>query len=339
MKYDFITIGGTTRDISFFTDQGILIKNPNPKDVLRQELLAFEYGAKIKVNNFHYSYGGGSANTAVCLRNFGFQTACLTTVGDDENGKKIIENLEKRKIKKNLVKTIKKEESGSSFILVAPSGERIIFSQRGSNHRLKIDNQDLNELKRSRNVYIASLAGDWYNNLRKIFTVAKDNGQKVFWNPGMTQLLSGPKKIGSFIKKVTVLAINKDEALQLIHETDVFKEKGDRYFNNSNNLIKEIYKFGPKIAIMTLGPKGVIAYDGHKIYRRHIIKERKRVDTTGIGDIFNSSFAAGYILYEGDIDKAFDLALRNAASKVGYLGAQNGLLSINKDGKLIKSNN
>jgi sugar/nucleoside kinase (ribokinase family) len=332
MKYDFITLGGTTRDISFFTDEGILIKNPNKKDVLRQELLAFEYGAKIKVDNFHYSYGGGSANTAVCLTNFGYKTACLTTIGDDENGRKIIENLKNNKVDYSLVKTIRNEESGSSFILVAPSGERIIFSQRGSNHRLKINDQDLKELKKTKNVYIASLAGDWYNNLRKVFTVSHDNGQKVFWNPGMTQLLSGPKKIGQFIKKVTVLAINKDEALQLIHDTDIFQEKGQKYFNNTSNLVKQIYKFGPKVAVITLGAKGVIAYDGERVYRRKIIKEKKRVDTTGIGDAFNSSFAAGYVSSIGDIDKALDLALKNAASKVGHLGAQNGL--INK--KLVK---
>ncbi|MDA3803121.1 MAG: carbohydrate kinase family protein [Patescibacteria group bacterium] len=329
MKYDFITLGGTTRDISFFTNQGILIKNPNHKDVLRKELLAFEYGAKIKVDNFHYAYGGGSANTAVCLSNFGYKTTCLTTTGDDENGRKIIENLKNRGVNSKLVKTIKNEESGSSFILVDPSGERIIFSQRGSNHRLKIDNQDLKEFKKTKNVYIASLAGDWYNNLRKVFTVSHDNGQKVFWNPGMTQLLSGPKKIESFVNKVTVLAINKDEALQLIHDTDIFKEKGQKYFDNTNNLVKHIHKLGPKIAVITLGSKGVIVYDGEKIYRRKIIREKKRVDTTGIGDAFNSSFAAGYVSSNGDIDKALDLALKNAASKVEHLGAQNGLITEN----------
>ncbi len=328
MKYDFITIGGTTRDISFFTREGIFVRNP--KDVLHQELLAFEYGAKIKVNHFHYSYGGGAANTAVCLSNFGFNVACLSTTGDDENGRMIIKNLKERKVNHHLVKRIKDEESGASFILVAPSGERIIFSQRGSNHRLLIDKKDLRELDKAKNVYIASLSGDWYGNLGKIFTVAEDNGQKVFWNPGMTQLLGGPKKIGRFIKKVTVFAINKDEALELIHRSDVFKKKGEKFFKKPENLVKEIYNLGPKIALITLGSKGVIVFDGQKIYRHKIIKEKKRVDTTGIGDIFNSSFAAGYAYYKGNIDKALDIALRNAASKVGHLGAQNGLIKFNK---------
>jgi len=328
MKYDFITVGGTTRDISFFTDQGVLINNQS--DVLRQKLLAFEYGAKIKVNKFYYSYGGGAANAAVCLSNFGFKTACISTVGDDENGRMIIKNLKDRGVYDKLVKTIKGEGSGASFVLVAPAGERIIFSQRGTNFQLEIGKRDLKELDKAKNVYIASLAGDWHGNLRKIFTVAEDNGQKVFWNPGMTQLLSGQKKIGPFIKKVTVLALNKDEALQLMYNSNEFKNLSNDFLNRPESLVKAVYSLGPKVAVITLGSAGVIAYDGVNIYRHKIIKEKKRVDTTGIGDIFNSSFAAGYVMYRGNIEKSIELALKNAASKIGHLGAQNGLIKMKK---------
>lgn len=326
MKYDFITIGGATRDISFFTNEGVLINNS--KDLLRQELLAFEYGAKIKVNKFYYSYGGGAANAAVCLSNFGFKTACISTIGDDENGRMILKNLKEREVESCLMKIKKGEGSGASFILVAPSGERIIFSQRGTNYLLDIDKKDLRELDKAQNVYIASLAGDWYSNLRKIFTVAEDNGQKVFWNPGMTQLLSGYKKISPFIRKVTVLALNKDEALQLIYNSDQFKNLNNDFLNRPENLVKAIYSLGPKVAVITLGSAGVVAYDGAVVYKHKIIKEKKRVDTTGIGDIFNSSFAAGYVMYKADIAKAIGLALKNSASKVGHLGAQNGLIKM-----------
>lgn len=328
MKHDFITIGGATRDISFFTDEGIFIKNP--KDILRQELLAFEYGAKIKVNNFNYSYGGGAANSAVCLANFGFKVSAIMAVGADENGREIIKNLKARGVKTDLLKINKKEGSGTSFILVAPSGERIIFAQRGANNSLKLEAKDLKELDLAKNVYIASLTGAWYKNLEHIFSVAEDNGQKVFWNPGMVQLLSGHQRIGRFIRKVTVLALNKDEALQLLQSSKRLHGFDDKALKNPENLVKAIHLLGAKISVITLGSEGVIAYDGNKLYRKKILKEKKRVDTTGIGDIFNSSFAAGYVIYEGDIDKALKLALKNAAAKVGHLGSQNGLLKFKK---------
>lgn len=142
----------------------------------------------------------------------------------------------------------------------------------------------------------------------------------------MTQLLSGYKRIGRFIRKVTVLALNQDEALQLLHSSKKLNGFDDKALKNPENLARAINLLGAKISIITLGSKGVIAFDGNKMYRKKILKEKKRVDTTGIGDIFNSSFAAGYVMYEGDIEKALDLALKNAASKVGHLGAQNGLM-------------
>lgn len=326
--YDFITIGGTTRDITFFTNQGILINNK--KDILRQNLLAFESGAKIKVDKFYYSYGGGSANAAVCLSNFGLKTACLAPIGDDANGVFIMNNLKDRRVDVSLMQKIKKEESGSSFVLVDPSGERIIFAQRGANTKLNINHKDLAVLKKTKNIYIASLAGDWENNLRKIFSVVGQNGPQVFWNPGMTQYLGGLDKISEYLKKTSVLASNLDEMTQLVVGSNGYKHLKRAFLNRPENLLKIVYGLGPKVVIITLGDQGVIAYDGKKIYRRGIIRKGKIFDTTGVGDIFNSTFAAGFNLFAGDVDKSLQLSLENAAAKVTHLGAQNGLLKFKK---------
>ncbi len=326
MKYDFITIGGTTHDISFFTDQGILINNG--QDILRQKLLAFESGAKIKVDKFHYSFGGGAANAAACLVNFSLKVACLAPVGDDHNGRLIIENLKARKVDTHLMKIIKNEESGSSFILIEPSGERIIFAQRGANNRLVISAEDVSKLKNTKAIYIASLSGKWLENLRKIFSVVTEKGPNVFWNPGMTQLLGGVEKIKPYLAKTTVLACNKDEALGLVLNSREYKNSNHDFLNNTENLIKILHSFGPKLVVITMGSDGVIVYDGKNIYRRDIIKEKKRVDTTGVGDIFNSSFAAGWTLFKSDINKTLQLSLQNAATKVSHIGAQGRLIKI-----------
>ncbi len=186
MIYNFITIGGTTRDISFFTDQGVLIKNR--RDLLRQNVLAFETGAKIKVDKFYYAFGGGAANAAVCLAKLGFRVACLAPIGDDEDGKFIKKNLRQQKVNTNFISVIKGAESGSSFVLISPSGERIIFAQRGANTKLSLSPQHLKLLSSAQNIYIASLAGNWLSELKKIFSVLdQTNAPRVFWNPGTTQ--------------------------------------------------------------------------------------------------------------------------------------------------------
>jgi len=326
MRYDFITVGGATRDISFFTDQGVMIDNK--KDILRQKLLGFESGAKIKVDKFYYSFGGGATNAAACLANFGFKIACLTSVGDDTDASLIIKNLKERNISTRLVKRIRDEESGSSFILIDPSGERIIFAQRGANRNLEITRKDIFYLRNAKHIYISSLSGDWLKNLEKIFSVVSEKGPNVFWNPGMTQLAEGVDKIKKYLQKTTVLACNKDEALALITSSKEFKDTENKELDNAENLAKIIHSFGPKIVVITLGSDGVVVFDGEKIRRYEIIKAAKCVDTTGIGDIFNSSFSAGWTLLHGNIDKAVHLSLQNAAAKVSHIGAQNSLIKI-----------
>jgi len=323
MKYDFIAIGGATRDISFFTNQGVLIDNK--QDILRQKLLGFEYGAKIKVDKFHYSYGGGATNAAICLANFGFKTACLACVGADEDGQMIINNLKVNKINADLMQRNKKIESGESFILVSPGGERIIFGARGANHELSVKNEDIKALKETRSIYLSSLSGSWLKNLQAIFSVVTEKGPKVYWNPGGRQLEGGLKKITPFLKKTRVFSLNKDEAIELVMSSEKHNKLADSYLNNEENLIKIIKSFGPEIVVITMGKDGAIVSDGHNIYRHKIIKEKKQVDTTGVGDVFNSSFAAGLNSYQ-NINKALNLAIRNTAAKIGHLGAQNGLM-------------
>ena len=108
MKYDIITIGGAVEDITFYTNEGMVIDNS--QDILRQRLLAFEYGAKIRVKDAHSTFGGGATNVSVSASRLGFNTACFCAVGDDDRGKKIIENLKNYKVDTRFIQKIKHEK-------------------------------------------------------------------------------------------------------------------------------------------------------------------------------------------------------------------------------------
>lgn len=324
MKYDFITIGGATRDVAFFTDHGFLIDNKDNPFNLNQKLLGFEYGAKIRIDKFINLFGGGAANAAVNFSGLGFKTAALLEVGDDENGRAIIKNLKDRRVATNLVKINKKADSGSSFILITKSAERIIFTTRGANDYLDLDKERLAAISRSKNIYIASLTGSWKKVLQSVF---KTKHQKIFWNPGSQQLSVGLKGLSPFLKKTYCLLINREEALALILSDLNNTKRSYSFFENNDNLLELIKSYGPKIVVITDGSRGASFYDGTSFYHQKIVKEKKHLDTTGIGDVFNSTFSAGLLFYKGDIVKAARLASRNAASKISHLGAQNGLLS------------
>ncbi len=327
MIYDFIAVGGATRDISFFTDQGLLIDNR--QDLLRQTLLAFEYGAKIRVDKFHYTYGGGAANAAVNLANFGFKSACLAAVGADENGRAIIKNLKNRGVSTKLLKVLEGQDSGFSFVLIS-EGERIIFTERGANGSLVVTSSDLKTLANTKNIYLSSLSGDWFAILEKVFAAARKNKIKVSWNPSEAQYASGLKKLAPFLKDTYMFSVNKDEAIELALISAGRKKPARAFLDDERNLLKVIKSFGPRIAMVTSGAAGAYVYDGEEFYHQPIMKEKKHVDTTGVGDLFNSTFAAGLELFNGDIKKALYLGAKNTASKIAHLGAQNGLIKFDR---------
>jgi len=221
-----------------------------------------------------------------------------------------------------LVQKIKGIETGFSFILINP--EKIVFSSRAANSELRITNYDLRILKNTKWVFMTSLSGKWQEVLAKVFSV-KD--LKIAWNPGHVQLKAGAKNLKKFITKTNIFFVNKDEAIELIISDPKYKNKKNGFLNNIKELLKILKSWGPKIVVITQGKDGADVYDGKKFYHQNILKEKRRVDTTGVGDAFNSSFLAGLELYKGDISKAMYLGIRNTASVIGEQGAQNGLLT------------
>ncbi len=322
MKYDVVTIGGATEDITFSTTEGVLINNK--KDILRQKLLAFEYGAKIKIDSSYSSFGGGAANAAVCFSRLGFKVASLVALGKDSRSQRVIKNLQNQRVNTSLVQKVSGAETGYSFLLVGPSNEHIVFSNRAANNELRITNYELRNLKQTKWIYLTSLSGSWQKNLDKIFSVKTVN---IAWNPGHRQILTGIKIIGQYLAKTTVLIVNKDEAIELVLSIKGYKNKKSKYFRNSRNLLLALKSIGIKIIVITNGKNGADVYDGQTIYHQGVIKERKRVNTTGVGDAFGSSFIAGLELFNGNIKKAMYLGALNTSSVVSHSGAQNGLLT------------
>ncbi len=320
-KYDVITIGGATEDITFYTKEGILIENKN--DLLRQRLLAFEYGAKIKIEKAHSTFGGGAANAAVCFSRLGFRVAAVVAIGSDNRGERIINNFKEQGVDTSLLKKIKNIETGFSFLLVGPENEHIVFSNRAANSKLQITKSDLNILKTTKWVYLTSLSGAWRLVLSRLFSL----DIKIAWNPGHIQLKSGKKVISRYLFKTEVLILNKDEAIELVVSDKKYRSYSYNFLNNVRNLLRILKEWGPKIVVITRGKYGADAFDGEKFYHQKVLKEKRRVDTTGVGDAFGSTFVAGLEVYQ-DIQRAMYLAARNAASVISKQGAQNGLTKL-----------
>lgn len=319
MKYDFITIGGMTEDLVFFTEEGLLINNK--ADILRERLLAFEYGAKIKVEEFGQYFGGGASNSAVNLAGLGFKVASLSKLGKDERSFRILKNLKKNKVENKFIELDKKNNSGFSFI-INNKKDRIIFTYRGANDSFFISKKQEKIIKLAKWIYLTSLPVDCQLSLKSIFL----NKSNIAWNPGLSQLSKGAPSIKKFLKNTEIFILNKDEALELIKKTKELCHLNNKFLNNVKNLIKILKDLGPQKIILTDGVKGAYFFDGVNFYHQKIIKGQDIIDSTGVGDAFGSTFVGGLIKFKGDYKKAMLLGVRNVSSVIASAGAQNGLL-------------
>jgi sugar/nucleoside kinase (ribokinase family) len=321
MKYDVVTVGGATEDMTLFTHEGVLVDNKH--DVLRQELLGFEYGAKLAVDKVEVAYGGGAANAAVSFARLGLKVASLMAVGNDDRGVGIIRHLKSEKVNHRLVQTVKGQMSGFSPIIVGPDNEHISFSVRGANSFLDIAPGTARQLKKTEWVYLTSLSGNWKGFLEKLFSI---NGPKIAWNPGHTQLAAGRKALIKYLKKTELLIVNLDEARELVISDPAYKRKPLAFFDDPAKMAEIISSWGPKTAIVTNGSKGATAWREGRACTVKAVKLKHKVNTVGVGDAFGSSTVAGLVVYKNDLAKALKLAANNAARVATLRGAQNGLM-------------
>lgn len=321
-KFDIISIGGATQDIIYYTKDAEIINNK--KNILKQKLIAFEYGAKIISDDVYLTFGGGGMNTAINFSTLGLKAGTILNLGLDWIGELIIKELKNKKIITNYINLDQNHYSGFSFILSCQDyNDRTIFGHRGANKFLQISLKELKQIK-TKWLYLSSLSGKdslVKKNISNIFQ-AKNKKTKLAWNPGNAQLKYGAKFFQKFLPQVECFNLNKDEAIELVLSAGIKT-------TNMEKLLKTIHGWGAKMVLITEGHKGAYVYDGDKIYYKNALGH-KGINTTGAGDAFGSSFISGLIIYKKNIKKSLKLATCQAGAVIKEMGAQKGLLNINK---------
>lgn len=318
---DIITIGGATRDITFLTDKGRVVETPeNPTE---QRLLGFEYGAKIRSEDVRMNFGSGACNVAASLAKIGLNVAVCTRVGDDDEGRSISENMASQGVDTGLIQKDENKNTGFAFIVINQSGggERVIFVHKGAAANLEIRKEDM---AGAGWVYLSALCGDWEEKLDKILEAAEDNGIKLVWNPGETEIAAGRRKLEKMLEATEIFIVNKDEAIELITGDGNMRLDAEG-MNEPSGLAKILKRWGPQTVVVTDGKNGACLYGGAEVFKAAAFIG-KQIDTTGAGDAFGAGLLAGYIL-SGKLDTALKFGILNSAGTVSDYGAQNGILT------------
>lgn len=330
--YDVITIGAATRDVFLKS------KNFQPVEDKRfpsGRALSFELESKNEVDDVILSTGGGATNAAVTFARQGLKTACVARVGSDSFGAGLISNLHQENIFCGFIQKDKKPETGYSTILATPEGARVVLVRRGVASDIKFSEIDPKKLK-AKWFYITSLGGN-LKLLENLLKHAKSNKINVAFNPGGAELKAGLEKLGPYLKHLSLLQVNQDEASELVgvplhEEKQIFNKLREQssYDGNLRTQRAEQSSYDG-IVVMTKGPQGVSVSDAKNIYCAGV-PEAPVIERTGAGDAFGSGFVSA-LLHGKDIPYAIQLATANSTSVVQYFSAKTGILKKGKWGK------
>ncbi|MEU4117002.1 ribokinase [Kitasatospora sp. NPDC028055] len=255
--------------------------------------------------------GGKGANQAVAAARLGARTALLARVGDDANGRLLLESQRSAGVDTEGV-LVGGAPTGVALITVDPSGDNSIVVSPGANGRLTPEDVRAAEpLIRASRVVSTQLEIP----LESVVEVVRQlpSGTRFVLNPSPPQAL--PAEV---LAACDPLIVNEHEARVILGGGTI----GDsRSGDDPAAWVRELLASGPRSVVVTLGSEGaLVASAGEEVVRVASVKV-DAVDTTGAGDSFTAALAwklgAGASLAE-----AAGYAARVGAVAVTRRGAQ-----------------
>lgn len=307
-QYDFIAIGDTV------TDAFIRLKDASVRCGINREKceICLRFGDKVPFEDAYIIPAvGNSANAAACAARLGLHTALVSDVGGDYFGKECIDALVAEKIGTEYVRAHDNCKTNYHYVLWYEDDRTILIKHEEYAYALP-------EIGKPKWIYLSSLGS---NSLSFHFALEKfltENPETKFaFQPGTYQMKFGYDALKGIYQRTDVFFCNKEEAQRILGTEEQEIKK----------LLSMICDFGPKIAVITDGPKGAYAYDGNKAWFMPPYPDPKPpLERTGAGDAFSATFAASFALGH-DIPTALKWAPINSMSVVQKVGAREGLLT------------
>ena len=310
-KLDMIAVGDIVTDafIKLFDDQAHAYSNEHGK------WLAMQYATKIPFDHAEVIEGvGNAANAAVAFARLGLKAGLAANVGEDKEGRDMIHALQKNKVDTRFVHINPDKKSNYHYVLWYKEERTILIKHESYDY----DWPHLRKTEIPEWLYFSSVSehADGYHD--EIAEWLEDHPEvKLAWQPGTFQMKAGVERMHRLYARAEVTILNREEA--------VFVTGGD--YHNLHDLLDRLHRLGTKIAVITDGPDGAYASDGHQRLKMPLYPDPDPPkERTGAGDAFASTFVAA--LAKGNtLEGALQWAPINSMSVVQKTGAQAGLLT------------
>lgn len=309
-SFDVVAVGNATLDIFLLVQEANKHFRLNPQT----NELCIKSGDKAFVDNAYLMSGGNAANVCVGLSRFGFKTAIVAEIGEDEFAQRIINSLAKEGVSEAFLQ--KTHNKSSSFsVIINYKSERTIFVEAVE----KEQNFSFENIS-AKWVYLTALSEKWKEAYKKTLEFAKNNNIKLAFNPGTLQLDSGGELTEEVIKNSEIVFLSKEEAARICNTTV------DNEENFVRRLLLHVKNKGAKIVVITDGTNGSFLIDDQNNIFSHKAIDVNVVERTGAGDGYASGFLSGILSGVSSKD-SMEWGSLNASSVISMVGAQQGLLT------------
>jgi len=310
-QLDVISVGDIVTDvfIRLENDQAETYENEKGK------WLAMPFGTKLPFDHTEIIEAvGNAANAAVAFARLDLNSAFVTNVGGDQLGRDMISALHKRGVDTRFVHINPDNKSNTHYVLWYKEERTILIKHEKYDYHWP--HLTPNELPKW--LYFSSISEhtlEYHDQLAEWLHRYPD--VKLAFQPGTFQMEVGAERLKRLYQRTEVLILNREEAVLV----------GGGNHEDIHDLLDRLHNLGPKIVVITDGPKGAYASDGNERLKMPLYPDpAPPIDRTGAGDAFASTFVAA-LIKGNNIEGALQWGPINSMSVVQKVGAQAGLLS------------
>lgn len=306
---DFVAIGDCTVDEFIKLHQAHIerIVNSDEKNI------CMKWGDKIPYETSVLVPGvGNAANAAVAAARLGLHVAFISNVGDDRYGEEILATYRREGVDAAYVKTNKGMATNHHYVLWYNAERTILIKHEAYAYALPEDFQP------PKWIYLSSAgeSSEQFHLDLAAWLVAHPE-TKLAFQPGTFQMAMGKEKLAALYRATELVAVNKEEAERILGLSETPIE----------TLLEKLRALGPKIALVTDGPRGAYISDGATRLKSPMYPDpQPPIDRTGAGDATTSTIVVALALGKS-LDEALLWGPVNSMSVVQEIGAQKGLLS------------
>jgi sulfofructose kinase len=270
-------------------------------------------GSKVEFRSANVLPGGQVATAMVACQSWGLHTRYVGKGGDDHAAALHRAEFARLGVETHLL-TAQGCPSQQAFILVDDAGERTVLWKRDD--RLALQPSDL--------------CRDWILNARALHLDGHDTAAATVaatWArsagiPVVADLDELYPGVGALLPLIDYLITSRDIPGRISGESDLRK-----------SLPAVRTRYGARLTAATLGPEGVLAYDGAQFHYASAFRV-ETVDTTGAGDIFHAGFIYG-LLQDWPLQRQLEFACAAAALNCTRIGARGHIAPLHEIEHLI----